>query len=222
MLTREKQTVSSVSPKRKEDEKTTQEVASKKLTIPKKGSSVVVEKNIPEVKTPKVEKVKPSVQKYSLINLLVKPKAPSNNGPDKERKEKILKDRSRSTPNIEEAKLPRWITSYNPICGKAFEASVDRELAMDFLNDAVACLPKGKIDPQSIANALEDALFTKYESAADAYWDRIHVICAALVGKKKMGHLGQKIIAGDYATPLDVINIPEKTLFQSFEGHWIA
>jgi hypothetical protein len=119
------------------------------------------------------------------------------------------------------AATPRWVTNYKPVSSKTFESHIDRELAMDFFNDAVACLPQDKIDPVSVASALEDALFAKYEGIADEYWGRVHEICGALAGKKKMGHLAQKIIDGEYATPLEVINTPKKLLSQSFEGHWI-
>lgn len=119
------------------------------------------------------------------------------------------------------AETPKWIINYNPGSKTSIDPNIDRELAMDFFNDAVACLPNEKIDHHSVANALEDAVFSRYEGIADAYWDSVHDICAALAGKKKMGDLAKKIIDGEYATPLDVINVPKKSLYQSFEGHII-
>lgn len=113
--------------------------------------------------------------------------------------------------------LPEWTVNYQRT-GDAFEINPDRIFAMEFLVDAVSCLPKVNVDPISIARAIEDALHTKYEHEHDQYMDRLHDICAAISGKNQMGYLAQKIANGDYATPMDVISIPRKLLFQSFEG----
>ena len=126
--------------------------------------------------------------------------------------DKRLEDSSKlNIPPVEKSSVPQWVQNYEG-SSKMLESKIDRELAMNFFNDAVACLPDDKINRKSVADALEDALFTKYEGVVDAYWDRVHDICAALTGKKKI--VAQKIIDGEYATPLDVINIPTKLLRQ--------
>jgi hypothetical protein len=222
---KEEPKVAIVSPKRKEIDESTKESSSlKEFTVPKKGNSSVAAQQR-NTQVPKVEKTKTPVReetkKFSLLGIMTKPKQPSTNDLERERDKGATKENNRSIPNKRETKLPKWVTDYCPMSEKAFEANIDRELAMDFMNGAVACLPKEKIDPTSVATALEDALFTQYEGKADAYWDRVHDICSALAGKKKIGHLGQKIVNGEYASPLEVINIPKKMLYQSFQGHWI-
>lgn len=114
---------------------------------------------------------------------------------------------------------PEWTINFKRV-GRASELNSSRKFAMEFLMDAVSCLPKGTVDPTSIAHAIEDALYEKY-GEGEHYMEHLHDICAAIAGKMQMGSLAQKIIAGSYATPVDVINIPRKMLFQSFEGTWV-
>lgn len=129
-----------------------------------------------------------------------------------------------STPQqqslFEKPPAPKWLTQYNST-GASFETDPDRVYAMQFLLDATTCLPESKVDRVSVARALEDALYTKYDGDLENYMQRLHDICAAIAGKKQMGSVAQKIISGDYHTPVEVINIPRKLLFQSFEGFWI-
>ena len=136
----------------------------------------------------------------------------------------LLERPGRTEVKVEEPKwmMPKWMMNYHPTRNNEFESNPIRVFGMEFLMDAVKCLPKenGNVDPPSVARALEDALYTKYDGE-EKYMEHLHDVCAAIAGKKKMGSVAQKIMSGDYATPLDVINIPRKLLFQSFEGFWI-
>ena len=177
--------------------------------------------NITTLET-KVEKVKPSINKkkpFSLLGMIERPSRPSTNGAEKETNKETMKEIDRSL-NTEATKLPKWIINYNPAARKATSTNIDREFAMDFLDAAVACLPKEKIDPHSVALALEDALYTKYESDAEKYWERVHYICAAMARKKELGQLAQKIIAGAYASPNDVIQETMNISWESLKAHY--
>lgn len=209
------------SSSRKSDDHSTQESVKKGLAVSKKSSLANDRNNAAGDRTisENVNNVSNKKKSYSLMGLM----SQSNQTIDTETGvgKENLKVISGNQHNEEQSLTPRWIINYKSFTEKTSEANIDRELAMDFFNAAVARLPQDKIDRASVANALEEALYTKYEGSVDTYWDRVHEICGALTGKKKIGHLAQKIINGEYATPLDVINVPQKLLFQSFEGHWI-
>lgn len=196
--------------------------ASKDSVVPKKDiSEPSVEEQKPSSKTtPKPVKSKAPRKSFSLAGMIErKPTATHASASTVS----IEKDNERDTAVEvqEKIKQPQWTVNYPSSGPNSFESNPERSFAMQFLTDAVSCLPKGKVDPASVALALEDALYTKYESDHDRYMERLHDICAGIAGKKQMGSLAQKIIDGNYATPLDIINIPQKLLFQSFEGFWI-
>lgn len=180
-----------------------------------------VEEQKPIVKTPKQVKPKAPRKSFSLAGMIER--KPSNTTNADASTVSIEKDSDKDTPNEaqEKTQQPQWTVNYQPSGPNSYEKNPDRVFAMEFLMDAVSCLPTGKVDPKSIALALEDTLYTKYEGEHDRYMERLHDVCAAIAGKKQMGPMAQKIIDGKYATPLDVINIPQKMMFHSFEGFWI-
>ncbi len=210
----------SASSSRKSDDQSAQESVKKGLSVSKKSITGANDRKVAVVEgiTSDIINISNKKKSFSLMGLMSQPKQTSSVDVG------LGKENIKVVPinqQIGQAATPRWVTNYKSVSTKTFESHIDRKLAMDFFNAAVACLPQDKIDPVSVASALEDALFTKYEGIADEYWNRVHEICGALAGKKKMGHLAQKILDGEYATPLDVINTPKKLLTQSFEGHWI-
>mmetsp|Transcript_5331 Transcript_5331/g.7911 ORF Transcript_5331/g.7911 Transcript_5331/m.7911 type:complete len:927 (-) Transcript_5331:116-2896(-) len=199
---------STLSPKRNENDHSKQEVAFKEFSIPKKSNSDGPNSNAQETETVKIEKTKPASSKkkkpYSLMGMIERPSRQPTSDTGKEGNKETIKEVDRSF-NPEAEKLPKWIINYDPIERKATSTNIDREFAMDFLNAAVACLPKEKIDPHSVALALEDALYTQYENDVEKYWERVHYISAAMARKKEMGQLAQKIISGAYVSPKQVI-----------------
>jgi hypothetical protein len=186
--------------------------------------AIVTSEEVPEpidtsekssTKKMKPAKTKPARKSFSLAGMIERKPTPTpitetsvNTGSNAE-----------TSPIPIKAEQPEWTVNYQRD-GNSHETNNTRKFAMEFLMDAVSCLPKGKVDPTSVAHALEDALHKKY-GEEEIYFERLHDICAAIAGKTQMGSLAQKIIAGSYATPLEVIEIPRKTLFQSFEGAWI-
>jgi len=165
----------------------------------------------------KPTKAKPARKSFSLAGMIERNPTPTPIT------EASLSTGSNAEANSIHLKIeqPEWTKNYHRD-GNSFESNSTRKFAMEFLMDAVSCLPRsGNIVPSSVAHALEDALYKKY-GEQEMYMECLHDICAAIAGKTQMGSLAQKIMAGSYATPLEVIEIPRKTLFQSFEGAWIT
>jgi len=174
-------------------------------------------------KTPKPDKPKPARKSFSLAGMFAAPAAATPTPTASSSIEKSV-DMDKSTHSSVEVKeeQPKWIVNYQPMGQQnTYESNPDREYAMEFLIEAANCFPEGRVDARSVARALEDALWTRYDRDLVKYMDRVHDICSAIAGKRQLGSLAQKIMSGDYSTPLDVINIPRKLLFQSFEGFWI-
>jgi len=194
-------------------------VPTMELAIPKKETNEAgIQEIKPEKKTRKPVKLKPPRKSFSLADMIDQKPTPAPVSSSSYEKEPGTETDIRV--DVKEAQ-PQWTVDYQPTSPNSFESNPDRSFAMEFLMEAVSCLPKGKVDPPSVARAIEDALYTKYEGEHDIYMERIHDISAAIGGKKQMGSLAQKIIDGNYATPLDVLNVSRKLLFQSFEGFWI-
>lgn len=183
-------------------------------TLTSTKDSITEVKSMPSKLSPKPVKAKPPRKSFSLAGMMERKPTPTPSSTNS----LTNADGEVIRPPIK--KKPAWTTNYQRT-GNSFEESKERQFAMEFLMDAVSCLPKGSIDPPSVARALEDALHTKYDDNLAEYMAKLHDVCSAIAGKKQMGSLAQKIIAGDYATPYDVISLPRKTLFQSFEGFWI-
>ena len=197
-------------------------IIKKDVVIPKKNltSKIKVEaESTPSKSTP-----------FKLMNIMNQQNQASTSVSESNEVKKPSKKEPTNTTKPEEKKLPAWLFEY-PTFDHQMEGDIDRWLSMNFLSQAVRFFPHEKnIDYLSVARALEDAIFTHLGKNCEAYWDRVHDVCGALVGNKtdghkhesKMGHLARKIIAGEFKTPLDVIKIPKKVLLQSYEGHWIA
>lgn len=208
------------------DEKAVEEkeapIVKKEIVVPKKNvtSKTKVEaESTPSKSTP-----------FKLMNIMNQQNQTSTDVSDPNEVKKPLKKESTDATKPEEKKLPSWMFEY-PTFDHQIEGDIDRWLSMNFLSQAVRFFPHEKnIDYLCVARALEDAIFTHLGKNCEAYWDRVHDICGAMVGNKtdghkhesKMGHLARKIIAGEFKTPLEVIKIPKKVLLQSYEGHWIA
>lgn len=189
-----------------------------KLIVPVSEDSNLEKKiHLEKPKSVKIE-AKPARKSFSLANMFEQKDVSSNITTGIDQSNEVSMPQRQSI--LEKSPTPKWLTQYNST-GSSFETDPDRVYAMQFLIDATTCLPESKVDRISVARALEDALYTKYDGDLENYMQRLHDICAAIAGKKQMGSVAQKIISGDYQTPVEVINIPRKLLFQSFEGFWI-
>lgn len=193
-------------------------IIKEKVVVPVSEDSNAEKKIHDEKSKPVKIEAKPPRKSFSLANMFERKDACTSNATDTDQNKEDSMPQQQHI--LEKPPAPKWLTHYNPT-GVSFESEPDRVYAMQFLLDATACLPEGKVDRMSVARALEDALYTKYDGDVENYMQRLHDICAAIAGKKQMGSVAQKIISGDYQTPVEIVNIPRKLLFQSFEGFWI-
>lgn len=197
---------------------------SKEPSVPMKvvKKEIFVEIQKPAIKAHKPVKTKAPRKSFSLAGMIERKPTPT---PASMNATGQVKDRTKSKAAdvTEKIEQPEWTLKYKS-SGPSFDTNPDRAFAMLFLNDAVARLPKGNVDPSSIAVALENTLHTKYGSDHDKYTERLHEICAAIAGKNNRGtsSLARKIVDGSYGNPLDIVDMPRKLLFQSFEGDWIS
>jgi hypothetical protein len=143
------------------------------------------EKKVHEEKSKPVKiETKPPRKSFSLANMFERKDVCSNNATDTDQNKEDSMPQQQHI--LEKPPAPKWLTHYNPT-GVSFESEPDRVYAMQFLLDATACLPEGKVDRTSVARALEDALYTKYDGDVENYMQRLHDICAAIAGKKTNG-----------------------------------
>ncbi len=214
-----------------EDESEEKEVAVKGHTIPKKHNITPSEtkpsKESFEKAKVDLEPKSSTTKPFKLMNIMNQQNRASPNPQDSSNivKKKPQKEIVHSSKS-DEKKLPSWMSAY-PTCEQKIEGDIDRWLSIKFLHQAVRFFPAQKdLDYESVACALEDAIYKHLGKNCEEYWDRVHDICGALVGKEidghkhqdKMGLLARKIIAGDFESPLDVIKTPKKMLLQSYEG----
>ena len=196
---------------------------SKEPSVPMKvvKKEIFVEIQKPAIKVHKPVKTKAPRKSFSLAGMIERKPTPT---PVSMNATGQVKDRTKSKAAdvTEKIEQPEWTLKYKS-SGPSFDTNPDRAFAMLFLNDAVARLPRGNVDPSSIAVALENSLHTKYGGDHDKYTERLHEICAAIAGKnnRETSSLARKIVDGSYGNPLDIVDMPRKLLFQSFEGDWI-
>jgi hypothetical protein len=133
---------------------------------------------------------------------------------------------------------PSWVTEP---CFVVAPTNEDRALALDFLRDLATHLPAGKVDVESVALQLEAAIHKwaldksektdepqkstdKAEESnkpgdwRDDYWEKVHLLVAAIVGKRDPGGLISYVMDGYFSSPADLLLLAEDKLADSFEG----
>jgi len=70
----------------------------------------------------------------------------------------------------------------------------------------------------SVALQFESAIYKYYGDANEDYWWKVIEIISAVVGWKKIGSLCDAILDGMFAEVEDVIKLPSKLLYRSFDG----
>ncbi len=235
-IVKEKQSTSrATTPMSEMGVKEKESAINKEISVPRKSSAAKSHRtttlNKESTENTKVESTSTSTKSsFSLMNIMNQQNQPTTSVDDSNKENNQIKRQSVNISKPEEKNIPKWMFDY-PQSDRKMEGDIDRWLAMKFLSQAVRYFPHDKqIDYNSIACALEDTIFKHLGKNCEEYWDRVHDICGALVGKKSdghkhvdtMGHLARKIIAGEYQSPLEIIKIPKKVLLQSYEGHWIA
>lgn len=117
--------------------------------------------------------------------------------------------------------LPSWITSAPGDIGPLLSEEVDRLFALEFFEGAASRFPADKCNRDSIARALEAAVYQwcqEQYKKEDTYWNKVHAVVAGICGKTQPGTLVAAIMAGEYASARDVVALPDDVFRRSFEG----
>ena len=110
--------------------------------------------------------------------------------------------------------MPSWLKGPLPADISA-PSDDDRSLAVEFLQDAFANFPEGKINVNSASLVLESAINDWSAARSDkseVYWEKTHDIVAALSGTVEPTSLVQEILDGKFETPRDLLRITRKRL----------
>jgi hypothetical protein len=157
------------------------------------------------------EMVKSAKKTFSLASLLdPKPQALSST-------QTSISDNALVAPvTMMSADYPKWLTE--EMIDNSIYRNKDRLIGIKSLLEACEVFKTGKVNPHSIAYALEKAIFLEFGDNLDNYWGKINQVFCAIKGKKAAGTIVQGIEDGKYYTPKSVILIPKKYLWQSYEG----
>jgi len=128
-------------------------------------------------------------------------------------------------------KNPSW-TMQNT-CDADF-SNENRSFGLEFLQQAALYIPDSKtMNYEAVARNIEIAIYkwstesiesrdivqnVNEESWLNRYWDKVHDIAACISGKYKGGTLAKMICDGKFATPDELVCLPDAYLLTSFEG----
>merc|ERR1740124_1483800 len=114
-----------------------------------------------------------------------------------------------------------WLTGHIPT-DTSYKNDGERTFAMEFFVMAVEVFSKQKdMNPKSIARGLEAATFKLHERDMRKYWEKVHAVCAAIVGQDdKTGDtwFAGQIMKRKYVTASAIIRLPLERLYEYFEG----
>lgn len=122
--------------------------------------------------------------------------------------------------------LPEWISSSSDQ-----EAPKDdtRAFALEFLCQAVPFIPQTQqqVNHNGIARALEASIHEwatshKKSNWVDAYWTKIDDIVAAISGNEGAGTIATLIAEGKFKSPVDVVQLSDDDIMNSFLGKSMA
>ena len=138
----------------------------------------------------------------------------------------VPKEKSASIPvqrsgGSEAKQMPSWLKGPPPADTSA-PSDDERSLAVEFLQDAFAEFPAGKIDADAASHALEAAINDWSAARGDkseVYWEKTHDIVAALAGIAEPTPLVQELLDGKFETPRDFLRMTRKRL-NGYVGGW--
>lgn len=112
--------------------------------------------------------------------------------------------------------LPAWVTGPAMKMDEFHEQHAkERNLALEFLNDA-ATLPSHKIDPMSISQTLELAIFAETKLRGrdwNQYWEKVHDVVAMISpGKDQPNAIMLGIARGDYQDPSQLVTLSRREI----------
>lgn len=117
--------------------------------------------------------------------------------------------------------LLSWITYAHGDLSPLSSEKVDQMLASEFFEDAAAYFPEDKCNRDSISRALEAAAYQwcqEQYKKEDTYWKKVRTVVAGICGNYQPGTFFAAIMAGEYASARDVVNLPDEVFLRLFEG----
>jgi hypothetical protein len=113
--------------------------------------------------------------------------------------------------------LPAWVTGPASKMDEFHEQHAkERNLALEFLNDAASTIPSNKIDPMSISQSLELAIFAETKLRGhdwNRYWEKVHDIVAMMSpGKSQPNAIMLGIARGDYQDPSVLVTLSRREI----------
>ncbi|KAL7505489.1 hypothetical protein ACHAXN_004282 [Cyclotella atomus] len=114
--------------------------------------------------------------------------------------------------------LPEWVTGPALKGEDEFHESLakERNLALEFLNDAASTIPSNKIDPMSISQSLELAIFAETKLRGrdwNQYWEKVHDVVAMISpGKNQPNAIALGIARGDYLDPSQLLTLSRREI----------
>ena len=113
--------------------------------------------------------------------------------------------------------LPAWVTGPAMKMDEFHEQHAkERNLALEFLNDAASSIPSNKLDPMSISQTLELAIFAETKLRGrdwDQYWEKVHDVVAMISpGKNEPNSIMLGIARGDYQDPSQLVTLSRREI----------
>jgi hypothetical protein len=113
--------------------------------------------------------------------------------------------------------LPAWVTGPSLKLEDFHEQHAkERNLALEFLNDAASSIPSSKLDPMSISQTLELAIFAETKLRGrdwNQYWEKVHDVVAMISpGKNEPNAIMLGIARGDYQDPSQLVTLSRREI----------
>ncbi|KAL7566711.1 hypothetical protein ACA910_017767 [Epithemia clementina (nom. ined.)] len=92
-----------------------------------------------------------------------------------------------------------------------------RLLGLELLRQMASHFPDDKVNVDSVAILVEDALYEWANSTVGSkYWERLHAVVAGICGDSEPGSLMHEILDGKIKDPKELVSLLDKRLFAAF------
>ncbi|KAL3790104.1 hypothetical protein HJC23_013615 [Cyclotella cryptica] len=158
----------------------------------------------------KPEPAKPLKKTFSIKGMFEKPKPTP--------KPKIIPAAIVSGPVSPKPKsLPSWVTGPAVKMEDFHEHHAkERNFALEFLTDAASTIPSNKVDPMSISQSLELAIFAETKLRGrdwNRYWEKVHDVVAMISpGTNQPNSIALGIARGDYQDPSQLVTLSRREI----------
>lgn len=163
-----------------------------------------------EAELVKPEPMKPMKKTFSIKGMFEKPKPTP--------KPKLIPAAIVSGPVSPKPKsLPSWVTGPAVKMDDFHEHHAkERNFALEFLTDAASTIPSNKVDPMSISQSLELAIFAETKLRGrdwNRYWEKVHDVVAMISpGTNQPNSITLGIARGDYQDPSQLVTLSRREI----------